>query len=30
MRAGWHVIQEPIKYGQETDFDEFLRLVRGT
>jgi hypothetical protein len=29
-RAEWNVIQEPIKYGQEMDFDEFMRLVHGT
>ncbi|WP_327306149.1 hypothetical protein OG730_23855 [Streptomyces sp. NBC_01298] len=26
-RAEWNVIQEPIKYGQELDFDQFVRMV---
>lgn len=26
-RAEWNVIQGPFKYGQEMDFDQFMRLV---
>ncbi|MGW2105086.1 hypothetical protein [Streptomyces sp. NPDC001948] len=26
-RAEWNVIQEPFTYGQQMDFDQFMRLV---
>ncbi|WP_344524131.1 hypothetical protein [Streptomyces albiaxialis] len=26
-RAEWDVIQKPFKYGQEMDFDQFMRVV---
>ncbi|MFI9255255.1 hypothetical protein [Streptomyces sp. NPDC053069] len=28
-RGEWNVIQEPFRYGQEMDFEHFIRVIHG-